>query len=114
MDCPVCGERLKEIERSGVLIDICPACKGCWLDRGELDKLLALDAQQAQVVPINRARSDSQSQGAREKRDDRDDHDHRHGERDSDDDRGREGRSGSSGKRRRGSFLEEILGGFGD
>ena len=64
MNCPVCGERLREIERSGVLIDICPACKGCWLDRGELDKLLALDAQQAQVVPISRARSDSQSQEA--------------------------------------------------
>jgi Zn-finger nucleic acid-binding protein len=107
MDCPVCGERLKEIDRSGVLIDICPGCKGCWLDRGELDKLLALDAQQAQVVPVNRARSDSPDQGKREYRDDRDDRDHRHDDHDDD-----KNRSGSSGKRR-GSLLGDILGGFG-
>jgi uncharacterized protein len=40
MECPVCGERLKEIERAGVEVDVCPSCKGIWLDRGELDKLL--------------------------------------------------------------------------
>lgn len=30
---------MKEVERDGVLIDVCPNCKGVWLDRGELDKL---------------------------------------------------------------------------
>jgi hypothetical protein len=41
MFCPVCDEvRMKEVEKEGVLIDICPSCKGVWLDRGELDKLL--------------------------------------------------------------------------
>ncbi|WKB37153.1 zf-TFIIB domain-containing protein [Terrilactibacillus sp. S3-3] len=41
MNCPVCeNERLKEIDRDGVLIDICPNCKGIWLDRGELDKII--------------------------------------------------------------------------
>lgn len=32
---------MKEVERRGVLIDVCPECKGVWLDRGELEKLLA-------------------------------------------------------------------------
>lgn len=41
MKCPVCHEvRMKEIEKDGVLIDVCPDCKGVWLDRDELDKLL--------------------------------------------------------------------------
>jgi Zn-finger nucleic acid-binding protein len=44
MNCPVCNEKMKEIERSGVMIDLCPGCKGIWLDRGELEKLLAMDA----------------------------------------------------------------------
>lgn len=41
MDCPVCDNvRMREVDRDGVTIDICPQCKGVWLDRGELDKLL--------------------------------------------------------------------------
>jgi Zn-finger nucleic acid-binding protein len=31
---------MKEVDRRGVEVDICPECKGVWLDRGELDKLL--------------------------------------------------------------------------
>jgi len=41
MNCPVCHDsRMKEVEKNGVLIDVCPSCKGVWLDRGELDKLM--------------------------------------------------------------------------
>ncbi|XID92045.1 zf-TFIIB domain-containing protein [Paenibacillaceae bacterium WGS1546] len=41
MNCPVCeGSRMREVEKNGILIDICPSCKGVWLDRGELDKLM--------------------------------------------------------------------------
>lgn len=41
MQCPVCDQvTLREVEKNGVMIDICPACKGVWLDRGELDKLM--------------------------------------------------------------------------
>jgi uncharacterized protein len=41
MDCPRCpGEKLITIERDGIEIDTCPRCRGVWLDRGELDKLL--------------------------------------------------------------------------
>ncbi|MGG6312178.1 zf-TFIIB domain-containing protein [Paenibacillus macerans] len=42
MKCPVCNDvRMREVEKDGVLIDVCPDCKGVWLDRGELDKLLS-------------------------------------------------------------------------
>ncbi|GBD43732.1 hypothetical protein HRbin40_01212 [bacterium HR40] len=39
--CPNCQEGMKEVERHGVRVDICPSCRGVWLDRGELEKLLA-------------------------------------------------------------------------
>jgi Zn-finger nucleic acid-binding protein len=45
MNCPVCAEtQLMMAERMGVEIDYCPRCRGVWLDRGELDRLLAADA----------------------------------------------------------------------
>ncbi len=66
MKCPTCTDTpLVMAERQGVEIDYCPACRGIWLDRGELDKLLdraaatapapltapAQQAQPAQAVP---------------------------------------------------------------
>lgn len=44
MACPVDGTTLAISERSGIEIDYCPACRGVWLDRGELDKILASEA----------------------------------------------------------------------
>ncbi len=44
MKCPVDGETLQMMERSGVEIDYCPTCRGVWLDRGELDKILERSA----------------------------------------------------------------------
>ena len=40
MDCPIDGNELRIADRSGVEIDYCPKCRGVWLDRGELDKLI--------------------------------------------------------------------------
>lgn len=40
MKCPVDGTQLVMTERSGVEIDYCPQCRGVWLDRGELDKIV--------------------------------------------------------------------------
>lgn len=40
MNCPVCNEPLLITNRQGVEIDHCPKCKGVWLDRGELDKII--------------------------------------------------------------------------
>lgn len=43
MNCPRCGSTtLDERERNGVTVDVCPSCRGVWLDRGELEKLLGL------------------------------------------------------------------------
>lgn len=40
MLCPVCKTELKMTDRQGVEIDYCPQCRGVWLDRGELDKII--------------------------------------------------------------------------
>jgi Zn-finger nucleic acid-binding protein len=40
MTCPSCGGELVELERSGVRVDACRSCRGVWLDRGELDRIL--------------------------------------------------------------------------
>ena len=40
MNCPTCTTELKMSERSGIEIDYCPQCRGVWLDRGELDKII--------------------------------------------------------------------------
>ena len=40
MKCPNCNATLSITERSGVEIDYCPECRGVWLDRGELDKII--------------------------------------------------------------------------
>lgn len=45
MKCPVDSATLLITERKGVEIDYCPECRGVWLDRGELDKLITLNDQ---------------------------------------------------------------------
>lgn len=40
MKCPIDGTQLVIADRSGVEIDYCPQCRGVWLDRGELDKII--------------------------------------------------------------------------
>lgn len=45
MKCPNCTETLVMTERQGVEIDYCPACRGVWLDKGELDKIIERSAQ---------------------------------------------------------------------
>lgn len=47
MHCPVDSTVLVMSERSGVEIDYCPQCRGVWLDRGELDKILDRAAEQS-------------------------------------------------------------------
>jgi Zn-finger nucleic acid-binding protein len=40
MNCPTCNVILQISERQGIEIDHCPQCRGIWLDRGELDKII--------------------------------------------------------------------------
>jgi Zn-finger nucleic acid-binding protein len=45
MNCPKCNVTLVMSERQGIEIDYCPTCRGVWLDRGELDKIIERSAQ---------------------------------------------------------------------
>ncbi|MBR9762403.1 MAG: hypothetical protein GYB53_02395 [Rhodobacteraceae bacterium] len=47
MRCPVDGTELLMTDRQGVEIDYCPTCRGVWLDRGELDKIIERTAEPA-------------------------------------------------------------------
>ena len=47
MACPVCRVPLAMSDRQGIEIDYCPQCRGVWLDRGELDKIIERSAPQA-------------------------------------------------------------------
>lgn len=50
MQCPIDQETLMMTERQGIEIDYCPKCRGVWLDRGELDKLIAGGSPSSQPV----------------------------------------------------------------
>ena len=89
MRCPNCGSRLVELERSDVLIDACPDCRGVWLDRGELDKILAKDRAASAADPDEDFLREVEG---------------RRRERHRDDERARE-----QPKRRRRSILEDLL-----
>lgn len=47
MNCPTCQVNLIMTDRSGIEIDYCPNCRGVWLDRGELDKIIERSSQLA-------------------------------------------------------------------
>lgn len=62
MKCPNCEEILVMTERQGVEIDYCPKCRGVWLDKGELDKIIersaSTDTNQPVKQPMDRNRHD--------------------------------------------------------
>jgi uncharacterized protein len=49
MNCPICNISLQLAEKQGVEIDYCPQCRGIWLDRGELEKIIERMEQQTPV-----------------------------------------------------------------
>jgi Zn-finger nucleic acid-binding protein len=51
MQCPIDGTQLVMADRSGVEIDYCPQCRGVWLDRGELDKIIERSAAISAAPP---------------------------------------------------------------
>lgn len=77
MQCPVDNTRLVISDRQGVEIDYCPTCRGVWLDRGELDKLIARDAEHA---PRRDSAPQEYREQPRERRHDDDDDDEYRGQ----------------------------------
>ena len=68
MQCPVDGEILVIADRNGVEIDYCPKCRGVWLDRGELDKIVERSAPpEPPRRGGNRDRRDDDSGGRRKR-----------------------------------------------
>jgi uncharacterized protein len=47
--CPNCNTSMQNVQRSGVELDMCPTCRGVWLDRGELEKILEGQREVASV-----------------------------------------------------------------
>lgn len=81
MKCPIDGATLVMTDRNGVEIDYCPTCRGVWLDRGELDKII----ERSVVAPAPQAVSSVRGSGPS----------------------GDQG--GSYKKRKRGGFLDELF-----
>lgn len=53
MECPNCSNQMNEVNRFGVDIDFCPACKGIWLDRGEVEKIIDSQSSNQQYYDKN-------------------------------------------------------------
>lgn len=51
MNCPICNIPLQITQRQSVEIDYCPQCRGVWLDRGELDKIIELSTAAIPAQP---------------------------------------------------------------
>ena len=89
MQCPSCNTILTMSERQGIEIDYCPSCRGVWLDRGELDKIIERNLTAASTGPV------SPGPAAQQQRwEDRDRYAHPYPHR---------------GHKRRKSFLEELF-----
>lgn len=103
MKCPNCEETLVMTERQGVEIDYCPKCRGVWLDKGELDKIVekATSSQASQDLKSN------ENKKKRQYDDDDDDDDENDGgflnrrKRDND--------NNNSGRRKGGGFLGDLF-----
>jgi Zn-finger nucleic acid-binding protein len=96
MNCPIDGSELRITDRQGIEIDYCPQCRGVWLDRGELDKILERSAQpgyQSERQPIHEDDRSTRDQSSRDQGYGREEY----------------GSQGHGKKRRSRSFLEDLL-----
>lgn len=96
MLCPLCNIELAMSERQGIEIDYCPQCRGVWLDRGELDKIIE--------------RSSTKSKGSRkEYRDNYHESHHYNDEQNHKPKRGHKEKKYRPRRKKRESILEEIF-----
>jgi uncharacterized protein len=56
--CPNCNVSMQNVARSGVELDMCPSCRGVWLDRGELEKILGASREAGEAEMRARERFD--------------------------------------------------------
>ena len=94
MNCPLDGSELAMSERHGIEIDYCPKCRGVWLDRGELDKII----ERATPEEPGGRQADDPRERDRPRQPDRPRHDH-------DDDR----RHSQRPYKKRKSLLDDIF-----
>ena len=103
MQCPACAAEatLVAVDRNGVLVDACPRCRGVWLDRGELDKLIELEASGSDAFLDEIRGGSRQTERRDEGRDERGGH---HGSK-----HGSSYGQSPKKKRRSGGFLGEMF-----
>jgi Zn-finger nucleic acid-binding protein len=115
MKCPHDNADLVMADRQGIEIDYCPTCRGVWLDRGELDKIIERSAAAQPAAAPAPQRSDPQQARAF---DQRREHDRGYGERGEYGEGGEYGEHGERGsgygsgygrRRKRESFLGELF-----
>lgn len=94
--CPIDEETLVLADRQGIEIDYCPRCRGVWLDRGELDKLINREEDRFEPGPARGDRGPDRDRDRERYRDDDDDRHRMHGS-----------------KRKKKGFLSEMFE-FGD
>ncbi len=101
MQCPVCSNvQLVMSERQGIEIDYCPSCRGVWLDRGELDKIIERSVpDKGGKKHSDSSKYDDFNSGHRPSYSRDNDHkrDHYHGE------------HGHDKKKKRGGFLDDLF-----
>ncbi len=102
MNCPVDDTQLQMSDRSGVEIDYCPRCRGVWLDRGELDKII--ERSSGGPAPASQPYKDDRAAYSSHKRDD--DDDDRHHDRSHHDSHGGQQ---YQNKRKKESFLGDLF-----
>lgn len=98
LTCPKCGGTMASYERNGVIVDQCQECRGVFLDRGELERLIDAEEQRYGLAPPATRGPDPYDDRRAEQYDDRKSGGHHS-------DRG----SGHGGKRKRSGFLGELF-----
>ena len=115
LTCPKCESPMRSYERSGITVDQCTGCRGVFLDRGELERLV--DAEGTYYEGRGRDEGRGREEGRGRDDDDRRE-EHRHRERDDDDDGpfgglgglgGLGGQRGHGKRRKREGFLGELF-----
>jgi Zn-finger nucleic acid-binding protein len=88
MQCPVCDERLRDVEKYGVKVSICPGCKGMWVARGLLDEMVSAAKQGGDGEDDNARQQDRREDERGDPRE-------------------------PEGRKKRGGWLGDLLDGFG-